>query len=78
VSSLNDYQETVDQNLRKIKLCRHVIDEAHRTLIDPIYPDDKADLLLATEDLLDAIVYLMEDVTAMVWNDQLKKPTSES
>lgn len=78
MTSLNDYQETVDQNLRKIKLCRHVIDEAHRTLIDPIYPDDKADLLLATEDLLDAIVYLMEDVTTMVWNDQLKKPTSES
>jgi hypothetical protein len=78
VATFNEYQDAVEQNLRKIKLCRHVIDEAHRTLIDPIYPEDKADLLLATEDLLDSIVYLMEDVTAIVWHDQLKKPTSES
>jgi hypothetical protein len=78
VSQINDYQEAVEQNLRKIKLCRHVIDEVHRTLIEPLYPEDKADLLLATEYLLDSIVCLTEDVSTMVWQNQLKKPTSES
>jgi hypothetical protein len=78
VSQLNDYQEAVEQNLRKIRLCRHVIDEVHRTLIEPLYPEDKADLLLATEYLLDSIVCLTDDVSTMVWQNQLKKPTSES
>lgn len=76
--SINDYQEAVEQNLRKIRLCRHVIDEVHRTLIEPLYPEDKADLLLATEYLLDSIVCLTDDVSTMVWQNQLKKPTSES
>lgn len=78
MSQLNDYQEAVEQNLRKIRLCRHVIDEVHRTLIEPLYPEDKADLLLATEYLLDSIVCLTDDVSTMVWQNQLKKPTSES
>jgi hypothetical protein len=78
VSQINDYQEAVEQNLRKIRLCRHVIDEVHRTLIEPLYPEDKADLLLATEYLLDSIVCLTDDVSTMVWQNQLKKPTSES
>lgn len=78
MSQINDYQEAVEQNLRKIRLCRHVIDEVHRTLIEPLYPEDKADLLLATEYLLDSIVCLTDDVSKMVWQNQLKKPTSES
>ncbi len=78
MSQINDYQEAVEQNLRKIRLCRHVIDEVHRTLIEPLYPEDKADLLLATEYLLDSIVCLTDDVSTMVWQNQLKKPTSES
>jgi len=76
--SMNEYQEAVEQNLRKIRLCKHVVDEVHRTLLDPLYPEDKADLLLATEYLLDAIVCLTNDVAEMVWNDQLRKPTPES
>lgn len=78
MSQVNDYQEAVEQNLRKIRLCRHVIDEVHRTLIEPLYPEDKADLLLATEYLLDSIVCLTDDVSTMVWQNQLRKPTSES
>jgi hypothetical protein len=78
VSQINDYQEAVEQNLRKIRLCRHVIDEVHRTLIEPLHPEDKADLLLATEYLLDSIVCLTDDVSTMVWQNQLRKPTSES
>ena len=78
MSQINDYQEAVEQNLRKIRLCRHVIDEVHRTLIEPLYPEDKADLLLATEYLLDSIVCLTDEVSTMVWQNQLRKPTSES
>ena len=76
--SINDYQESVEQTIRKIKLCHHVVNEVHRSLIEPIYPEDKADLLLATEALLDSIVCLTEDVSTIVWKNQLRKPTSES
>jgi len=75
---INEYQEAVEQNLRKIRLCKNVVDEVHRHLIDPLYPEDKADLLLATEYLLDAVVCLTNDVSEMVWHDQLRKPTPES
>jgi hypothetical protein len=78
VSGINDYQFEIEQNLRKVRLCRHVVEELHRTLINPIYPEDKADLLLATEDLLSSTFALMETVSEVVWQDNLRKPTTGS
>lgn len=75
---INDYYEALEQNLRKIKLCQHVVDELHRSLVIPIYPEDKADLLLATEALLDSVIHLTNDVSEMVWQNQLKNPSPES
>jgi hypothetical protein len=74
----NDYQENINSNLRKIKLATHVIAEAHANLLEPIFPEDKADLLLATEDLATTAFELMEDVRASIWSENLTGPTTES
>jgi t-SNARE complex subunit (syntaxin) len=74
----NDYQENIQANLRKIKLATHVIAEAHANLLEPIFPEDKADLLLATEDLATTAFDLMEDVRASIWSENLTGPTTES
>ena len=74
----NDYQENIQSNLRKIKLATHVIAEAHANLLQPIFPEDKADLLLATEDLATTAYELMEDVRASIWDKSLRGPTTES
>lgn len=76
--TFNEYQEAVEANLRKIRLCKQVIDEVHRTLVEPLYPEDKADLLLASEYLTESVLHLMDDVAEMVWQNQLQNPTSES
>jgi hypothetical protein len=74
----NDYQENIKANLRKIKLATHVIAEAHANLLEPIFPEDKADLLLATEDLATTAFELMEDVRSSIWSSNLTGPTTES
>jgi hypothetical protein len=67
--SLEDYQEAVESNLRKIRLSELVVSEAHSNLVAPIYPEDKADLLIATEKLAESAFLLLEQVREMVWED---------
>jgi hypothetical protein len=67
--SLEDYQEAVESNLRKIRLSELVVSEAHSNLVNPIYPEDKADLLIATEKLAESAFLLLEQVREMVWED---------
>jgi hypothetical protein len=67
--SLEDYQEAVESNLRKIRLSELVVSEAHSNLVSPIYPEDKADLLIATEKLAESAFMLLEQVREMVWQD---------
>ena len=74
----NDYQENIQANLRKIKLASHVIAEAHANLLQPIFPEDKADLLIATEELATTSFELIEDVRASIWDESLKGPTTHS
>ena len=72
------YQEEVDSNLRKIRLTEHVISDVHAKLIVPIYSDDKADLLIAVENLAESVFLLLEEVRGFVWNESLQEPSSES
>lgn len=76
--SLEDYQEAVESNLRKIRLSELVVSEAHSNLINPIYPEDKADLLIATEKLAESAFMLLEQVREIVWEDSKNQPSSES
>jgi hypothetical protein len=76
--SLEDYQEAVESNLRKIRLSELVVSEAHSNLVVPIYPEDKADLLIATERLAESAFLLLEQVREIVWEESKNQPSSES
>jgi hypothetical protein len=76
--SLEDYQEAVESNLRKIRLSELVVSEAHSNLVVPIYPEDKADLLIATERLAESAFLLLEQVRDIVWEESKNQPSSES
>jgi hypothetical protein len=73
---IESYDHQVDINQRRLRLCFHAIEEVKRQLLEPIYPDQKADLLLATEDLCLASYELLEQTRGLVWGDQLPN-TSE-
>ena len=75
--NLDDYSARVETNLRRIRLAKDVVEEVNRFLIDPVYPDDKADLLIAAEELAQSSFYLMEAVQAVVWGEAPQKPKPE-
>jgi hypothetical protein len=75
---LEDYATRVETNLRRINLAKDVIDEVNKYLLDPMYPDDKADLLIAAEELAQSSFYLMEEVQAIVWGTSPVKTNPET
>jgi len=76
MSKIEDYHERVETNLRRLKLAHEVIDEVHRQLIDPLFAQERADLLLEAEDVAESSYRLMESVQGIVWNEGLKKPSN--
>jgi hypothetical protein len=75
---LDDYDKQVSDNIRKIKLCAHVLEEVQQSLLDPFHPERQADLLLATEDLTSVSFELLSTVRAMVWHEDLKPAPEDS
>jgi hypothetical protein len=68
---IDSYDHQVDINQRRLRLCFHAVEEVKRQLLEPIYPDQKADLLIATENLCLASYELLEQTRGLVWGDQL-------
>ncbi len=75
---LDDYDKQVSDNLRKIKLCAHVLEEVQESLLDPYSTERQADLLLAVEDLTSVSFELLASVRAMVWHENLKPAPEDS
>lgn len=75
---IDEYATRVETNLRRIRLANDVIEEVSKFLLDPIYPDDKADLLIAAEDLAQSSFFLMEEVQALVWGQSPAKTRPEN
>jgi hypothetical protein len=73
---LDDYATRVETNLRRIRLAKDVVEEVSKYLLDPMYPDDKADLLIASEELAQSSFYLMEEVQSLVWGTSPLKSKS--
>lgn len=71
---IESYGHQVSVNQRRLRLCFYAIEEVKKTLLDPIYPDQKADLLLATEDLCLATYELLEQTRGIVWGDSELPP----
>lgn len=74
--NVDNYHDRVEINLRRLKLAHDVIDEVHKFLVDPLFVQERADLLIASENAAESAYRLMEDVQRIVWNDSLKKPAN--
>ena len=61
---------TLPVTLRRLELCTYAIQEIHSQLEDPEGPDDKADLILATERLVAETVDLYQTVRFYVWGEE--------
>lgn len=53
--------------LRRLELCTYALQEIHLELEEPETPDQKADLILATERLVAETVDLYQTVRHYVW-----------
>lgn len=69
VMDTESYDHQVDVNQRRLRLCFYAVEEVKKTLLEPIYPDQKADLLLASEDLCLATYELLELTRGLVWGE---------
>ena len=70
----------VQRNLHRLHLCREVIETVLNELEPPETSDDKADLLLASEHLMESLVKLHREIYQIVWNEELdlsKEPKTE-
>jgi hypothetical protein len=57
-----------------------VVETVLNELESPETPDDKADLLLASEHLMESLVKLHREIYQIVWNEELdlsKEPKTE-
>jgi hypothetical protein len=74
MSNIDNYHERVEVNLRRLKLAHGVIDEVHKYLLDPLFPQERADLLIEVENLAETAYVLMQEVQDIVWHENLGKP----
>lgn len=70
--------EIVRHNNRRIRLCADVIEEVHEMLIEPILANDKANLIIESERLLEVAFRLAEEAREMVWSSQTIPPNELS
>lgn len=72
MSAIDEHQKKVEENLELIQLCSLAVDKITNDLADPIFPDDKADLLLAIEELTEQTIDLLHVIRQMVWDPVTK------
>lgn len=56
--------------LRRLELCTYALQEIHTELEQPEDPEQKADLILATEKLVSETIDLYATVRRYVWGDE--------
>jgi hypothetical protein len=56
--------------LRRLELCSYAVQEIHIELDQPQDPDQKADLILATEKLVSEVFDLYQTVRLYVWGEE--------
>jgi hypothetical protein len=60
----------IDVALRRLELCAYAIQEVHMEVEEPLDPDHKADLLLATENLTYEVLDLLKTVKYYAWGPE--------
>ncbi len=69
-----DRQQHLEAIINRINLCIDVIQDIHTNLEQPETPDEKADLLIAVENLARDIYLLRKTTQSLVWGEE---PTEE-
>jgi hypothetical protein len=64
--------------LRRLELCSYAVQEIHIELDQPQDPDQKADLILATEKLVSEVFDLYQTVRLYVWGEEEEVEESET
>lgn len=60
----------IDVALRRLELCAYAVQEIHTEVEAPIDPEQKADLLLATEHLTYEVLDLLRTVKTYAWGPE--------
>lgn len=68
-------KEIAEDNLQQLQICAEMIENLSTRVIPLDDPDDKADLILATEDLLIEATKLYKKIYLMVWNTPFTEET---
>lgn len=63
--------------LRRLELCTYAVQEIHLELDQPQDPEQKADLILATEKLVSETFDLYQTVRVYVWGDETEEEEEE-
>lgn len=56
--------------LRRLELCAYAVQEIHTEIDQPTDPEEKADLILATEKLVGEVIDLYTTVRRYVWGEE--------
>jgi hypothetical protein len=67
----------VDVALRRLQLCAYAVQEIHTEVEQPLDPDHKADLLLATENLTYEVLDLLKTVKYYAWGPEREEEFEE-
>lgn len=63
-------QTSLETALRRLELCSYAVQELHMQLEQPDNPERKADLILATEQLVGETLDLYKTVRYYVWGQE--------
>jgi len=61
------FQSSLDVSLRRLELCNYAIQEIHTELQRPADPEQKADLLVSSENLAFEVLDLLQTVRTYTW-----------
>jgi len=68
-----DKRTPLDKALQRLELVRYAVQEVHYEIENPENPEHKADLLLATEDLIYDALDLHRTVKVYAWGPEPEK-----
>ena len=70
MSTQHEHKQIIRSQLRQVRLCTLVLEDINTGVADPATADSRADLLIATENLVIEAIKLVEQARALAWNEQ--------
>lgn len=67
--SRTDSRSPFEQLIERLELCKYAVQEAHYELEPPTDSEQKADLLIAVENLTSEVVDLLHTTKFIVWGE---------